>query len=144
MVDALVATLATVPQLAGKVYDGIPVTAEQIADGVFVGVVLDDDNGDAGKWAMDWHELGGTPPMDETGAVRCTVMAQRGDTDLATARASAFTHLGAVEAVCRGDYDLGVTDLLWLHVHSGRVRQGQTPRGSYCEIEFTVDYKALI
>lgn len=144
IVDALLAALGADPQLVGKVFDGIPVTAEHITDGVFIGVVLDDDNGDAGRWNQTWHEMGGTPPRDESGSIRCTVMSQRGDTDLATARTSAFTHLGYVEAVCRADYDLAVTDVMWLHLTGGRVRQGLTPRGSYCEVEFTVDYQALI
>lgn len=144
VVDALLTALDADPALSGKVYDSVPVTAEHITDGVFIGVVLDDDNGDAGKVTQDWHELGGLPPRDETGAIRCTVMAQRGDTDLATARTSAFDHFAAVESVCRTDYDLAVADVQWLHVTAGRIRQGQTPRGSYCEIEFTVTYQALI
>ncbi len=144
IVAALLAALAADSNLTGKVYDGIPVTADDIRDGVFIGVVLDEDNGDAGTFEQDWHELGGLPPRDESGSVRCTVVCQRGDTDLASARGSAFTHLGWVESVVRNNLDLDVADITWVQVKAGSVRQGQTPRGSFCEIEFSVSYTAVI
>lgn len=142
--DAVLAALQADASLSGKVYDGIPVTADDIRDGVFIGVVLDETTGDAGRWEQTWHELGGTPPRDERGIIRCTVVSQRGDTDLSVARAAAFAHLGHVENVCRADFDLDVANLQWLEVQSGSVRQGQTPRGCYCEIEFRVAYTAII
>ena len=144
VVAALLTQLSADGTLAGKVYDGIPVTAESIADGVFIGVVLDEDTGDAGSIEQDWHEMGGIPPKDETGWIRCTVVSQRGDTDLSVPRTAAFALLAAVESVCRNDYDLGLSDLLWAHVRAGNIRQGQTPRGTFCEIEFRVYYSALI
>lgn len=144
VVDALIDTLAAVPNLAGKVYDGIPVTAEHIPDGVFIGVVLDEDASDAGKWDQRWHEMGGLAPRDESGSIQCSVLSQSGDGDIAAVRTSAFTHLGYVEAACRGDYDLDVPDVQWLHLTGAKVRQGLTPRGAYCEVVFTITYQALI
>lgn len=144
VVAALLTQLDANVTLAGKVYDGIPVTAESIADGVFIGVVLDEDTGDAGSIEQNWHELGGLPPKDETGWVRCTVVSQRGDTDLSAPRTAAFALLAAVESVCRTNYSLSLPDLLWAQVRAGNIRQGQTPRGTFCEIEFRVYYSALI
>lgn len=141
---ALVAALDTTGDLAGIVFDGIPVTADQLPDAVFVGVVLDEDTGDAGSLTHAWHELGEGAPVDENGSIRCTAVSQRGDTDLAAARDAAFTLLAVCEDTVRDDPTLGIGELLDALVDTGRIRQGQTPQGCFCEVEWTLRYRALI
>ena len=142
--DALLAALDADPALAGLVFDGQPVTGSYIDAGVFVGVVLDEaTTGDAGTIAQQIHELGGVPPRDEDGMVRCQVAVQRGDTDLSAARTRCFDLLGAAEAVIRTS-DLGVDGLLWIGSTTAAPRQGQTEAGARCEVEWRITYRALI
>lgn len=145
VVDALLEHLEEHPELTGRVFDGQPVTGDYIAAGVFVGVVLDEGTtGDAGTISQTVHELGGQPPRDEDGMVRCQVAVQRGDTDLHAARAMCFALLGAAESVIRTHPDLDVDGLLWIGSTTAAPRQGQTEAGARCEVEWRVTYRALI
>lgn len=143
VVDALIAVLSADASLTGLVYDGVPVTSDDIRSGVFIGVLLEDP-GNSGQITQDYHELGSGAKRDEEGVVRCTVLSQSGDIGIAAHRTTAFTLLGHVERVVRGNYSLGLADVLYSEVRIGHARQAHTPRGSYVEVEFQITYKALL
>ena len=143
VVDALISVLGADASLTGLVYDGVPVTADDIRSGVFVGVLLEDP-GNSGQVTQEYHELGSGAKRDEEGVIRCTVLSQSGDTGIAAHRAAAYALLGHVERVVRGNYSLGLDDVLYTEVRIGHTRQANTPRGSYVEVEFQITYKALL
>lgn len=144
VVDALLTHLQEHPDLTGHVFDGEPVTRDYIDAGVFVGVVLDEATGDAGTIAQQVHEMGGVPPRDEEGMVRCMVATARGDTDMHAARTRCFQMLGAAESVIRTHPDLAVDGLLWIGSTTAAPRQYQSENGARCEVEWRVTYRALI
>lgn len=144
MVTALVTELQAEPTLTAVVFDGPPVTSDPLPDVVCIGLDLDNDAGNAGRIEQEWHEMGGTPPRDESGWIRCTAVAQRGDVDVPGCRSAAFGLLETIETVIRGNYDLDVGQLLYAQVRDADVRQGVSKDGAYCEIAFRVYYRALI
>lgn len=145
VVDAAISSFrATLAAVA--VYDTIPVTSDPLGLALVVGASLDDDTGAAGTITSDQHDLGPWPgeSRDETGTIRCTVIAQDGGADVAAQRAKAFEVLGAVSDLCRLDPSLGVDQVQWVEVRSVTPSQGLSPQGSFCELSFSLAYKALI
>lgn len=86
----------------------------------------------------------GNASMDEALTVRCVVVSQAGDTDMAARRARAVTVLEAYEDLLTADQTLGglLQESVTLSVDS--VRQVQTAKGAYCAINFTIGASALI
>lgn len=104
VVDALVAILPTLPEWSGvPVFDGPPVTSSNPTTYCTVGYVEDDD---AGSYERD--ERRSDYRVQETGEVRCHVVAQSGSTnDLPALRARVFALADAFEASVRADQSLG-------------------------------------
>lgn len=142
VVDAVIAAVDAATTAA--VFDAVPVTDEYLPQVVIVGARADDERGLAGTLRQTYHDLGASAKRDETGTIYCSAISQTGDDDIATVRAAAIALVGVVESTLRADFDLGLADVLRIEVALGDVFQGRTAQGVFCEVEFTVEYTALI
>ena len=144
VLDTLVSTLAAVPALTGRVWDGPPVTGDPLPEVVTVGYAFDDDDDTAVDIRQEYHDLGPAAKRDETLDVLCAAYAANGDGDMAAARARAVTLLGAVETALRANPGLGLADALRTELTVGTMRQAQTAQGTACIVQFTVTATCLI
>lgn len=146
----LVPTFTTAPTLGAAdppvlVLDGPEVANEAAKLILWVGVDDPDDLTPLGaESAQEWAGLG-AQRKNELLSIPCVARAWSGANDIASARASAFAILAAVEDVVRGDASLGGTVLVTLDgVSSIRLRQASRPTGAIADVSFQIDAKARI
>ena len=143
-VDAIIAALRndlTVPVFDGADDDGF---GDQLRAFVVVGASVLDD-GYAGSFTQEYHDLGPTATRDDAGTIGCVVVAQSGDQAIKPLRDAAFDALADVEATLRADVGLGVSSALRIELGSGQISQGRSEDGySFCEVRFELTYQALI
>lgn len=138
VVTALVATVDAAT--SAPVFDGLPVTYDDMREFVIIGGDSDGEEG-AGGWDQRITTLGVPFRVEENGRVECMVVAQSGDPTVATTRAAALTVLEAVIDQIDADPTLGLANLTYGRVTSGRVLSAQTSAGSATEIQFTYTYE---
>lgn len=145
VIDALVATLAAAPALAGVVVsDGYPVTDDPLDEVVTVGFAWDPEDDRAAEVEQAYHELGTSARRDETLDVFCAARVLDGSGDMGSARARCVALLGAVESALRADPSLGLADVLRIEVTFGDLRQTQDADGAAALVRFTVTATSLI
>lgn len=133
----LVELLPTLPGWSGvPVFDGPPVTGEVPQAYCTVGFAFEEDS--AGSFE---HERAGNGfQLEETGGVRCELVATVGETDLARVRALAFDLLDEVEKTIRADQTLGVLPPASTTNLAVDVVPAQTTTGAQQRLPFTVGY----
>lgn len=104
---------------------------------------------DAGRADQELRTIGSNRARDERGIIRCRVVAQTGDADIAgnasAEWAAAFAMLGDVEDILRTDPTLAVVAPRMLAQMSGFEGARQyTERGTVTEIDFAVVYDTRI
>jgi len=136
---------ATPPVL---VLDG-PQTNQQYATQIlWVGVQNpDDDPGTASPAAVgaqEWAALGNRARY-ENFAIYCALQAWSGVGDITTARNTAFVMMAAVETLVRTNVNLG-GNILFVNpgVTGHQLRQGDSSKGSFAPLQFTINCKARL
>jgi hypothetical protein len=132
--------VALLPTLAGwesvRVFDGPPVTGETPDAYVTVGYALGEDT--AGTFS---HERAGNGfQVEETGEVRCELVAVTGATDLASVRTRAFALIDAFEETIRADQRLGVLTAGSTSSLVVDVLPAQTTAGAQQRLPFSLNY----
>ncbi|WP_031039902.1 hypothetical protein [Streptomyces sp. NRRL F-5650] len=119
-----------------RVADGPEVTGDADLDWLIVGFD-GDPTGDfeASQSASGWTDLGAG--REEEWQVTVAAIAQRGDTDVAAARARAYEIGGRVDAWLRADPSLGLSSLQ-AGIGATRLTQDQTDRGVQAVLLLTV------
>jgi len=140
--DAVIATVDAATSAA--VFDAVPVTDEYLPLVVVIGARTDDERGLGGTIRQVYHDLGVTATRDETGTIYCSALAQTGNDDVAWCRAEVIALLGTIESALRGNPTLTMTDVMRVEVTLGDVFQGRTNAGAFAEVQFTIEYTALI
>lgn len=139
---ALVSTIDTALPTV-MVFDGPSVDQGTYNDWCTVGWTDDPEDEEAGMFDQNWRTDAGTSARrDETLTVRCALISYTGDGAVAARRAVVFTHLAAIGAALRAGGALGVDQLMWAQLASGRVYQDFV-EGPRVEIRFTVTAQAL-
>lgn len=147
------------------VFDSAPTTADELPAALFVGwqagMAVDSA---AGVISQQPHDAGLPAARMESGEIRCTILAQSGDMEVAPVRERAFDILAQVASIFHLVPTAGGTtrpsqaaqtllttwssitsaQLLTVDVSQAVVTQGNTPRGVYAQIDFTASYEALI
>lgn len=133
----LVSLLQTLPGWGQvSVYDGPPVTGDNPATYATVGYVLDESSGGS----FSHTRSGGGYQVEETGTVRCELVATVGDADLTSVRTRAFGLLDALEQSLRTDQTLGVMPQGATAELSVDVLPLQTQTGAQQRLPFSLNY----
>lgn len=136
----LVALLPTLPAWAGvRVFDGPPVTGEVPAEYCTVGFVLGEDFGGTYEQTRT-GENGWEGCLEETGQVRCEIVCQTGDVDMAAMQDRAFTLVDAWEAAVSADETLGVLGPASSASLAVDVQPTQTNTGTVQRLTVTLTY----
>lgn len=138
VVTALIATMDAAT--AAPVFDGLPITYDDMREFVIVGGDADGENG-AGGWDQRITTIGAPFRVEENGRVECMIVTQSGDPTVAPTRAAALAILEAVIDQIDADPTLGLSNLTYGRVTSGRVLSAQTSHGAATEIQFTYTYE---
>jgi hypothetical protein len=126
-----------------QVVDGPQATGDAASEWLFVGA----DGGEPDEGAeiatseQDWMAFAKT--QQETPDVTCAVVVRRGDTDIPSARGSAYAILAAADAALRTDPTLSGL-VMQSHISSHRYMPAQTTKGAKVRITFTVNYLAQL
>lgn len=148
------------------VFDGAPLTADELPAAVFVGWQPNTQMDDAaGRIIQRAHDAGLPAARSENGDVKVTILAQSGDLELGPVRARAFELLHVLQQVLHhvpvasSDgtrpqqaaqlfldrwYAVGGGQPLNVDVDSATVTQGHSPKGVWTQIDANVTYDALI
>jgi hypothetical protein len=138
VVARLVAYLPTLPGWSGvTVYDG-PVTSQDYpADFVTVGYVRGEDFGGSFEQVRGIGEM-----TEESGTVRCELVSQTGDTDIAAVRARVFALFDAWQDYVYADPRLGVLGVSSTSSLAADVQPVQNTSGAAQRLTVTLSYLA--
>lgn len=144
--DAILDTLNADPTLASvTITDSLPITDDRLDRLVMIGNGGNPEDTRSGSSRQQYHDLAGASSRrDETISIFCCVMAQTGDVDVSGTRTVAFGILASVEAALRGNYNLGLTDVLRVEVVDIEVYTEQFGDGTAIRLPFTIEATALI
>lgn len=148
------------------VFDGAPLTADDLNAAVFIGWQPSTTREEpAGKITQQDHDAGLPAARREYGDIRVTILVQSGDLEVAPVRAGAFAILSQIQALLHHVptassngtrpqqaasrflatwAELSGAQPLRIDVDSVDVTQGHSPQGVYAELDITVSYDALI
>ncbi|NJP73732.1 hypothetical protein [Streptomyces sp. C1-2] len=143
LLAALVALGRADSELADvRVSDGPEVTEDSAQDWLIVGFDGDPD-GDfqSAQTVGGWTDLLGG--REEEFQITVAAISQRGDTDVAAARARAYQIAGRVEAWLRSDPSLGLLSLE-AAIGATQLTQDQTNRGAQARLLLTVAGRAFM
>lgn len=152
LIDALVTKFRADPTLTDPAYavgviDGPPLTDLSANNILFVGAQPTADQAGTGissaTFSQDWGELGARR-RDEDLTVACELVVRDGNSDMVTLRQVAHTLLSAVETALRTDFTLSIGQLMWCHIVSAEVKQGQTTRGATISVSFVIAGRAVL
>lgn len=138
VVDRLVSYLPSLPGWSGiPVFDGPPVTGDAPSTFVTVGYVVGDEVGGSYEQLYSGGGL-----LEESGTVRCEVVAATGDVDLPTVRARAFALVDAWQAWVTSTPALGLP-LSLSSALSVDVQSRQTDVDAVQRLTVTLSYSAI-
>lgn len=140
VVTALLSTAQTAVGANVPVFDGLPITYDDMRELVVIAGDAEGDEG-AGGWDQRITTLGMPFRVEENGRVECSVLAQTGDSTASTTRVAAVALLEKIVDGIDADPTLGLADIVSGRVTSGRVATGQSSAGAYTEIQFTYSYE---
>jgi hypothetical protein len=130
--------------LEAHIGDGPPTGDEYPKRAIYVGWSGDDEDDVAGTSQQSWHDLGIGAARDETIGITCVARAMTGDNDMPGMRDAALGLLAEIEAILRGDVDLGISEVMHGEVAGFTVHQFSGEDGVGVDVVFTVTFKALI
>lgn len=150
--DALLSILTEASKRAGsaladtQIFDGPALTNLEFGRRLFVGWQPDADN--AAALEQDFA-YAGARRRDESFQVSCYAEVESGDTDMQQLRTEAFALVAAVETELRAT-DAAPTaptlngTVLWAHLTTGNLQQGQTLAGAAAGVAFTIACRARL
>ncbi|MEU8717482.1 hypothetical protein [Streptomyces sp. NPDC048663] len=139
LIDALTAGLGGWPDLATvKVVDGPLVTDSASEEWLFVGYDGDSE-GDfvTATTQQEWAGIGAKKKTEEI-VLTCSILVQRGSTDVRSCRARTYEIFAAVESFLRADPGLGFSTPTVCAVGEHTFHQEQTEAGMQGRLPFTV------
>lgn len=144
--DAVLATLKAAPSLSTvTISDSLPITDDRLDRLIMIGNGGNAEDTRSGSTRQNYRDMAGVnSTRDETISIYCCVLTQTGDVDVAATRSAAFTILGNVEAALRGNYSLGLTDVLRVEVVDVEIYTEQFGDGTAIRLPFTIEATALI
>lgn len=145
VVDAILATLAAAPDLAGVlINDGPPTPGFNPYEGVYVGWTGGEDDATAGSISQEYHDTGISAKRDETVSIEYVVQSVRGDDLMSEARSRTVALLGFIESALRANPSLGIDGVLFVEMSAGSVRQVRNEDGIGVEISGSFTATCLI
>lgn len=140
------ALLTADPNFSGIVVsDGLPITEDRLVDLVIIGNSGDPENTEAGTISQEYHDLAGiSSTRDETVQINCCVLSQTGDVDVSSTRTRAFQILGFVESALRGNYGLGLVNVIRVELTDVSVQVDQFADGTAVRLPFTITATSII
>lgn len=140
------ALLTADPNFSGIVVsDGLPITEDRLVDLVIIGNSGDPENTEAGTISQEYHDLAGiSSTRDETIQINCCVLSQTGDVDVSATRTRAFQILGFVESAIRGNYGLGLANVIRVELSDVSVQVDQFADGTAVRLPFTITATSII
>jgi hypothetical protein len=145
-VDAVCLALTALWQAnvtTAQVVDGPQANSDAANDWLFVGANGDapEDGAEIGLSQQDWMAF--AKVQQESLDITCAVVSRRGDTDIPSARASAYAILAAADTALRTDPTLGGV-VMRSHISSHQYIPVITSGGCKVRIVFTVNYLAQL
>jgi hypothetical protein len=123
------------------VFDGPPVTGDDLTTFAIVGADLDE--GGAGNWSSEITTIGRPFRVQERGTVNSLVISQTGDTDIAASRTAVFIAAEKILDAVNADPSLGLSSVVAAQADTGRVVMMQTSSGAYTEVSIVLSYTAI-
>lgn len=146
LVSGLVSAWTASAPAGWQVWDGKPLTWDQLERGVAVGVEAALEDGQSGSVRQEWRDAGPAPlaARQESGSVTCAMWIQDGGEDIAGLRSQLWDCLTVLTGVAIQIEPLGVDGLTWVSCLSqARPLQRWMSDGCLVAVEFDVAYSGL-
>lgn len=130
------------------VFNGTVVGGGSMTSAVIVGGDGSDGVQRPVRFTSEWHDLNRT--LLESGQVQCVAVVWSGDANpdvYSDQRGTAFATLTAVDGAIRGlpaSTALSVAQVEWCRISSGECIQYPFNKGTRTDLQFTVDYQAVL
>ncbi|WP_329311707.1 hypothetical protein [Streptomyces sp. NBC_01262] len=151
-IDALLSILTEASKRAGsalantQIFDGPALTNLEFGRRLFVGWQPEADN--AAALTQDFA-YAGARRRDEEFQISCYAEVESGDTDMQPLRTAAFALVAVVETELRASDDAPTAPtlngtVLWAHLTTGNLQQGQTLAGAAAGVAFTISCRSRL
>ncbi|MGW4886909.1 hypothetical protein [Streptomyces murinus] len=139
LIDAFLASLVGAPGLETvRVVDGPIVSDSAAGEWVFIGYDADPEGEMmTAQTIQEWAGIGARA-KNETITLTCSILVQRGSTDVRAVRVRTFEIFAAVEAAVRADPSLGLPKPTVCSISETTLRTEQTDRGIQGRLPFTL------